>query len=361
MLLLLKFLMHKLTHNHNAYYFSNGVTTESKILALEYEKTLKQECNLFYYDHSYDNVNWKIEPPLSLNEYYVEQAKKIRDSYDYVILCYSGGIDSTNILETFHYNNIKLDKILSVGAFSQDSYAGDDTNHNGEIYHNVFPYIQELGLKDIFQVIDYTKIFFDLKTLSYAQTNTWIEKSGNWFSPHHWVWNDIQNYAVPFEMRNKKVAIIFGKDKPTLSKDSKGMYFHFNDAATGGYFMGKDNIDAINFYWDPTFPEILVKQLHIINRYTKMRNELDVRLDTERFIQVINGKSVHDLIYDLKKPLAYLSKKSPSNIISLRDTYLKTSKNSDLYDMFSDGVKQLHARLGQSKVPVRLSKRYYIV
>jgi hypothetical protein len=248
-----------------------------------------------------------------------------------------------------------------VGAFSQDSYAGDDTNHNGEIYHNVFPYIQELGLKDIFQVIDYTKIFFDLKTLSYAQTNTWIEKSGNWFSPHHWVWNDIQNYAVPFEMRNKKVAIIFGKDKPTLSKDSKGMYFHFNDAATGGYFMGKDNIDAINFYWDPTFPEILVKQLHIINRYTKMRNELDVRLDTERFIQVINGKSVHDLIYDLKKPLAYLSKKSPSNIISLRDTYLKTSKNSDLYDMFSDGVKQLHARLGQSKVPVRLSKRYYIV
>jgi hypothetical protein len=346
----------------NLYYFRDGTRVHSKLLAIEYETIKREECRLYYHDHLYDAVDWKTEPLLSLNDYYVEQAKRIREAYDYVILCYSGGIDSTNILETFHFNNIKLDKILSVGALSQDSYVGDDTNHNGELYYNVFPYIQDLGLKNIFQVLDYTKHFPQLKSLSVAQHKSWIEETGSWFSPHHWVWKDIHDYVVPFEMRNKKVAIIFGRDKPSLSFDGDGYYFSFMDAVLNsyGFYKGRDNIDVINFYWDPTFPQILVKQLHVIKRHQDLQKNLNLRFDKDYMVQYINGLSIHELIYDIKRPLKFVSKKSQSTILSLRDTYLKNAKNSDVYDMFSSGVREIRDRLGNITIPHRYSKRYYI-
>ena len=42
---------------------------------------------------------------------YVERCNQLRDKYDYLVLHYSGGSDSHNILHTFLTNNIKLDEI----------------------------------------------------------------------------------------------------------------------------------------------------------------------------------------------------------------------------------------------------------
>ena len=150
------------------YYCSDGAKFFSKIEAIEYSNQSFLPLYFYYYDHIYDKLDWSIEPPHSLEYYYVEQAKRIRDKYDYVILCYSGGYDSTNILETFRYNNIKLDKIVVAGAFDQDTIDMSDENHNGEIYHNAIPYVKELGLESILQVVDYTKLFDNTKKIGRA-------------------------------------------------------------------------------------------------------------------------------------------------------------------------------------------------
>jgi hypothetical protein len=50
---------------------------------------------------------------LNLLDLYKERAQQLRDSYDYLILAYSGGSDSDNMLKTFLYNNIKIDEIWS--------------------------------------------------------------------------------------------------------------------------------------------------------------------------------------------------------------------------------------------------------
>ena len=80
----------------------------------------------YYYDKEFSQIDWTIEPLEPLEQLYKERAQKIRDENEYLILCYSGGVDSTNILETFYYNNIHIDELIMVGAFSQDSYKGSD-------------------------------------------------------------------------------------------------------------------------------------------------------------------------------------------------------------------------------------------
>ena len=96
------------------YYFDDGSTFDSKIEAFRYSLKTRKNFRLYYFDELFSSVDWSIEPLGSLEYHYQQQAQRIRDCYDKVILCCSGGHDSTNILETFFYNNIELDKIVVV-------------------------------------------------------------------------------------------------------------------------------------------------------------------------------------------------------------------------------------------------------
>lgn len=347
------------------YYFGDATRLGSKVKALEYKQKTGLEPSFYYYDDVYDKVNWLIEPPQSLDHYYLQQALRIRDEYDYVILCYSGGYDSTNILETFHYNNIKLDKIITVGAISQDSSFGVDENHNGELYHNVFPYIEHLGLSHITEVIDYTKHFHKISQFSISEyANEWSEKTDGWLSPHHWFWYDIEKYIVPQQYRDKKVALVFGKDKPHISIENRKFGFRFKDISITGYGdrSAYANCDRINFYWDPNSPEILIKQLHVLlKRYILSRFALST--NSEMGHDVIGEKSINDIIYNLKRPLSFKSPKSPMKVISLRDQYLLNHRNSDIYRMYESGIQLLKTKLPLESIthmPVVNSKFYSI-
>ncbi len=352
-----------MNNQHNTfYYFNDNTIIESKLIALEYEKITQKECKFFYHDTTYDSLNWKIEPVGSLQTHYINQAQRLRDNYDYLILCYSGGIDSTNILETYYYNNIKLDKIISAGSFSQDSFYGNDGNKNGEIYHNVFPYIRHLNLENIFQVFDYTKEFYNISNFNLFKSPDWIEKTGSWFSPNNWIWSRIHSYVVPKEYKNKKVAIIFGRDKPVLYVENQKYFFKFMDAVINsyGFFKGQDDIDVINFYWDPGYPDILLKQLHILKKFYDHSNNKKTLINANQ-TQIIGNTEITKLIYDLKFPLTHISPKSPSKVVSLRDNFLIQNKNSDVYEIFSRGVRDINSRINTLQIKPTFSKEYHIL
>jgi hypothetical protein len=308
------------------YYSEDGQLFSNRIQAVRYSLSYNKKVYVNYYDEVYDKLNWKIEPPEPIEYYYKEQAQRIRDQYDYLILCYSGGYDSTNILETYHFNNIKLNKIICVGAFSQDSYSGTDENHNGELYHNSFPYLKELGLESITQTIDYTKMFDDVSQFSiYEYGDTWMEQIGSKYSPHNWFWRDLDRYVVPDSQRDKKIGIIFGCDKPYLYEHNNKKIFCFMDTPLSSYGRfnpsKRYNTDYINFYWDPTYPNILMKQLHILKNGWQQGHDFA-------------NKSV----YNLRKPLIYRSAKSVSPFLSSRDSYLKTKHDNKLYEFFKSSV-----------------------
>ena len=341
------------------YYSSNGLVFQSKVKALEYQIKTGNEICYYYFDHIYSKLDWTTEPSNTLDFYYREQAQRLREKYDYLILAYSGGYDSTNILETFHFNNIRLDKIVIVGAFGQDSGFGADENLNGELYKNAFPYIEKLGLTSITEKYDYTELFDNpannLSVLSHG--DDWVDHTGGWFSPHHWFWRDIEKHIIPQNIGSKKVGLIFGRDKPTLQHDST---FNFYDTPINCYgnIIGTDNCDRIAFYWDPEYPLILIKQLHVLNR---LKNSGLKSSYSEYFgAQAFSGVDINQIIYNLKQPLIYKSPKSKTNIISLRDSYLYRKTNSNVYKYFADGIKNISSRVHVSNMKPIRTRNYKI-
>ncbi len=61
-----------------------------------------------YYDSIWDGFDRSLLGTRSLDSLYKERAQQLRDTYDYLILSFSGGWDSRTILNTFIKNNIKL-------------------------------------------------------------------------------------------------------------------------------------------------------------------------------------------------------------------------------------------------------------
>jgi hypothetical protein len=346
------------------YYSSDGKTFKSKIDALSHQLHTGSTILFYYYDNIYSKLDWTIEPPESLDYYYKEQAQRIRDSYDYVILCYSGGYDSSNILETFYYNNIKLDKIVTVGALKQDSHSNVDENHNGELYHNVFPYLKELELDNITQVIDYSELFSSPENLSILKFGeNWVDQLGGWFSPHNWFWYDLERYVIPPAYADKKVAIIFGRDKPSLytnsltGDDFNGFYFRDTPVTSYGNVSGQGNCDRINFYWDPTYPNILLKQLHVLYRYRQQQKKYFFDHDLGAYI--IGNLSVNDLVYSLKRKILFKSKKSSTNKFSLRDAFLLNKKDSEVFKIYQQGMNYIEERTQSSSRLLPVVSRFY--
>lgn len=353
------------------YYSDDGHTFSSKIKAIEHQEKTGAQFHFYYYDELYEKLNWKIEPPLSLQDYYKEQALRLREKYDYLILCYSGGLDSTNILETFHKNNIKLDKIIIVGAFSQDSNSSSDENMNIEAYTSAFPYIEKLGLSSITEKIDYTKYFNDIDSLSITKYGSeWIDNIGSWFSPHHFFWKDIEKLVVPFHMRNKKSALIFGKEKPYLMHENGKMGFRFRDVALTNYgsMFGNEYCDRVYFYWDHEYPLILLKQLHtlksIVEKYSSTKN-VDIGNSINEVVKVVNtarkspNGGMKNIIYSIDHTIDKKSPKNKSRIISSRDSYLVRAKTSEVFAFYKSGITNMKSRIRDVNNQKIVTSKFY--
>lgn len=351
------------------YYSDDGWFSNSKIEAIKKYKN-GSKVNFYYYDDVFSKINWNIEPPLSLQEYYEEHATKIRNDYDKVILCFSGGFDSTQILETFHYNNIILDKIVTIGSFSQDINTISDSNNNLEAYQNAFPLINKFGLSEKFEVIDYVEKFKDFRSFKiYQYGNSWIDETSTWASPYHIFWKHLEEHVVPFNWRDKKVAIIMGKERIaiTLFNDKLGVYFNDKMFTCHGNSMGNEYATRINFYSDPSYTLIQQKQAHIIhkiyNNYTQNLN-LSKEESLRRITKLINNvprteNGFVSPLYNIRNNIAYKSPKNPG-IFSKRDNFLLREKNSVIADFYKMGLSYMYESVGNCESISFKSKPYFI-
>lgn len=322
----------------------------------------KKGKNIFfyYYDKEFSRVDWTIEPLETLEQLYKERAQKIRDENEYLILCYSGGADSTNILETFYYNNIHIDEIVMVGAFSQDSYKGSDENHNGDIYYNCQETLKNMHLPNTkLSYYDYTEWFNNPNNFSLIREygNEWSKYTGAWRSVHTLWWHDFKEFVG--KNNNKQTAYMMGSDKPYFTLLPKPSFkiadVSFNDY---GAFYEKDNFKRINFYTDPdpVAVKIMAKQNHILNRTYLSFNE------DKRMYALKRGKEgfAAKILYNLKNPLIFKSKKTIYTSISLRDMYMLKNQNSEMYRMFLEGLQTIKKYEPVTKISSFVSRSYYL-
>jgi hypothetical protein len=260
----------------NGYYSVNGEIFQNKISALIRCSELDVIPKWHYFDEVFDAVNKSALGQIPLTEWYKQRALQLREKYDYLILNYSGGSDSHNILHTFLKNNIKLDciyvqwhlKLTDKGLYTVN--AVDKSNAN---FHSEWDLVLKKDLEWL--ATNHPDIKIELKD--------WTDTLHNKFY-HDSLFETNSNVMVNIsrslklhtfsdtekQMADKglKVASIFGAEKPSLVLKDNNCFFNFNDKGLNA-IPNPDNPYGLEyFYTSPDMPQLTVEQSwHLMNYY----------------------------------------------------------------------------------------------
>ena len=243
------------------------------------------EFRFIFNDDVYSKINWQEEPTQSLRELYRERAQQLRDTYDYLILSYSGGSDSQEILGVFLEEGIFIDEIQIVHHSKainklDKSIMMKDTSLQMLLEYELTAIPQLKVFRDRspltkinpIDVSDYlvTDIlsnhysFFGLKKSAINATflTQQAPHSRNFFQQHH-------NNKTLADKKN--ACFIRGIEKPSLRYIDGSLRFMFTDVSMHTVRMIQmKNIDEIytieNFFWTRDCPFIPVKQSHVIKQ-----------------------------------------------------------------------------------------------
>lgn len=279
--------MSYLYHNKGIY----GCNTKffaNKLDAIVESNQSGQQVTWDYHDAVFTAHDWCHEPEASLADLYRARAQQLRDNYDHLVLFYSGGVDSWQILKAFIDNNIRLDEIYMFGAFEAEErhldklgWNQDPGYYTREIRQSL-PLLRQLvadrGIK--INVFDWTQ-----HILAAANDPDWFWNAGVRFDPTCMVrakFHKIFREHSELLHRGRRVGFVYGIDKPRLIRDDRNIYFAFVDLImTTGTLPTNDILNEYwendeYFYWTPNMPALAIKQSHVVVNWLRSRNKLGI-------------------------------------------------------------------------------------
>lgn len=279
----------------NGYYKVNGEIIENKVHALIKASSLQCTVSWWYYDEIFEAASQNYKHRISLTELYRQRAQQLRDSYDYLILNYSGGSDSHNVLQTFLRNNIKLDAIyvqwpeslMDKGLYTPNAVDKSNANFHSEwdlVLKKDLEWIGKNYPDIVIEIGDWTKTITEnfytddlfnenvtnLPSIARAQKQ-------HTFSRQESIWAN----------KGKKVASIYGVDKTPIVKLNGKWNWYLMDTA----MMARANPDNPNgteyFYHTPNFPLIPIEQGIALKNWFQSHPEKEylVRALPERILE----------------------------------------------------------------------------
>ena len=332
----------------------------SKLEALEMHKHTGTHPHWDFNEAMYSSYDWTIEPSENISELYRRRAQQLRDKYDYIVLWFSGGADSTTVLNSFVDNDIELDEVASYIDYDATGDRGGLLN--AEIVDVAVPYANKIiercpWMKH--RLVDHSQFTVDY----FADTKNkfdWIYNKNMFFTPNSG-WRTSIGTKIK-EWRNiidsgKKLCLLWGHEKPRMHYENKRWSFRFIDLIDNGptvdSFAGRDPYDTELFYWSPDLPEIVIKQAHLIKNYLSQQNVKDlpfVGTDvSDLAYTIVDGKKywlsnhgVHSLIYPNWNCNTFQLPKTPSIIFSPKDDwFFKLSTDTAAKDIWQSGVEKV--------------------
>lgn len=217
-----------------------------------------------FFEEIFSKYDWSARPAGTLQDLYKERAQQIRDQYDHVIVNFSGGMDSWNVLYSFLNNGIHVDEIYTSWPRAERkvrplSTSTDQWNMGSEYEFAVLPLLKEIRKK-------YPKTNIVINDFSSD-----IEKDLNedaFYGQHNY-----QNMPGCFKFRNqtelekqaikqnKKVAVVVGSEKLTVCVKNGNFYAFFSDHSNNADH-GERTVEF--FYWSVHLPELPILQAHYI-------------------------------------------------------------------------------------------------
>lgn len=305
-------------------------------------------------EEAFKQVNWTVEPEQDLRYLYLQRAQQLRQSYDYIILNYSGGSDSKTILDTFLNNKIRIDEILvrwpkkgSEKIYTPNAYTFVPENVYSEFDLVILPDLKELASKH--PEIKITFCDYTQEVEGFYKDIDWVTKvNGEHLNPAQ-----VSRFNMEMDVhlrvldKGKRVAHIYGLDKPRIAYEDGKFYAFFLDSVanlSGMPYRGGVNGENVQelFYWTPDFPNIVVKQSHIIAKFFKA-NPTFLHLVRKGFVPYTSRTAyemiIKSLIYPDWDPKRFQASKPTSVFYCEYDEWFFDSyKGTNVFDAWKSGL-----------------------
>lgn len=343
------------------YYEIGDKKTLSKIEAIELHNKTGIHPRWNFNDAIFSSYDWTQEPEESLAELYRQRAQQLREKYDYIVLFFSGGADSTNVLHSFLHNNIHINEIVS---YHQMSVAGVNGWCEKEYLLAAKPAVHralEINPNIRFRELDIAEYTLDYYRKKHNRLEAMYHLNDLW-SPHHFGLSDLANGIADWQNladSGKKVCLLHGLDKPRVSCHENRYLMRFLDVLISSSIDVKilqqatPAVEHEPFYWTADFPKLLIKQGHVIKRYLETALPTSFGITTSETSvggKEINGQrlwltstGLHALIYPTWDLNTYQNPKHLSPVASPRDNWFFQNPNSDefrVYKMTLQAIKQ---------------------
>jgi hypothetical protein len=258
-----------MTPSYNPYgnYQVGTETYRNKMEAAHYATQKKLPITWDFHDSTFSKFDWRQRPPGTIQDIYRQRAQQLRDTYDYIIVYFSGGSDSWTVLNSFLSNGIHVDEVRTNWAMDQRKFQEADSNNRHEI--NIMSEFEYAILPVLDHIKkNYPKTSIVINDYSNALQDTDFEEEYIHRS-NHW-----QNISSPFRLQGssdksnllinkyRRVAGVYGFEKIKMRSTDKKLYAFFTDSA-GGAELNTGR--AVEFFFStPEFPLISIMQAHYL-------------------------------------------------------------------------------------------------
>lgn len=318
------------------------------------------DVRYYFHDHVFSKQYWLFEPMETLEELYLKRALQLRETYDYLILMYSGGTDSHQILQTFIRNNIFIDEIQTVNweSLLKGVHESDIDNHPElldvmEYQRNAKHQLQKVSIespKTKITVIDGSQFVYDdiikrkFEIFDYNDNDTLklplSNKKMNIVKPYKKLILK-HNHNNP---RKEKTCLISGVEKPRIKIYGKqAITFRFYDyyLLDMRFFEQKLIEPWFNiewFFWSPAAPLIPIKQCHVLKKQIERDYSLYDKIKNHSFRSIERDIAKH--IYPYRTDF-FLADKSAQNVVSSEVAVITKILKHEKQEIVDDVVKEI--------------------
>lgn len=289
----------------NGYFLANNKVFAHKISALQELTRSRKTFNdlrWIFNPTEFQSINWKQKLGVPLTHLYRMRAEQLRQKYDYLMLLFSGGGDSSNVLDSFIMNNIHVDEVVVCWPLkqTQNRYKANTdpspTNMPSEWDYAILPKLKwleknrpkiKITVLDHMAEIDYHEDRDDTAFIVAHHTYPAIQR-----------WRMIDDLMLERQNMFPNLAAIVGADRPFIIIVENYLVALFADMVGGGYrsiYTAKGlrrNVEY--FYWTPDMPELYREQAHAVYEYLITHPEFQKYIPKYHFKQQVKLTRVDD-------------------------------------------------------------------
>ena len=363
----------------NGFYQVGNKIFNHKIHALQEASQTTQDVHWNFNDEVFNRLVWTQRLQIPLLEIYCMRALQLRQKYEYIIVCWSGGADSTTVLESFLDNDIPVDELLILWptSLSPGKYTPSlDTkaeNFMSEWDFSIKPQLEllqkkhpklKITIRDTFATPPLDEDHDDTILITGNHSYGTIQK-----------WRELDRVIEERLQQHANVAAVLGVAPVKISILDEYACVCFDDilacpGSKSDYTLTGMPRNIEFFYWTPDFPELVREQAHAIidqlNVFPNTRNFLNqYQMQSNRSLKLVHNPDpeisrqfLKSMLYP-KFPLQIFQVRKPKDYVycSEWETWFHANPHSEEFLTPWKSAIRAHQALIDEKFLIRKNKQ----